>query len=112
MNARRFALYFVVSVFAERNSKAVGRRVVDEFAGALRRRGFDKGILVAIGGFSAAGRTTAEAHGSMLRLLDGEESVELLVHHGCGLLRGRYGELQVAPPLSEPATEASEVGTA
>lgn len=84
-----------IEVQCKRNARPVGRRVIDEFAGALRRRGADKGIFVALGGYTAKGREAAEAHGPSMRLVDGAELVGLLVQHGCGLRSGDYGELLV-----------------
>lgn len=64
----------------------VSRRFVDELRGAMLRRGASQGLLLTTSAFYSPARTAAETACPLpVRLVEGEELLDLLLGHGLGV---------------------------
>jgi restriction system protein len=63
--------------------RAVGRREVQQFAGALNK--VRKGIFITTSSFNKNARVFAESHEKAITLIDGDTLCDLMISHGVGI---------------------------
>jgi len=82
-----------IALQVKQYGRPVSRRFVDELRGACLRVGAEQGLLVSTSAFSRAARKAAADEGpAPVRLVDGEELLDLLIGHGVGVLAGDAGQ--------------------
>ena len=81
----RLGLDFV-AVQAKRWEQAVGREVVQAFAGSLMGHGASKGVLITTSNFTSGAREyAAKLSANKIVLIDGEQLAELMLDFGIGV---------------------------
>ena len=66
-------------------SASVDHRLVQQFLGSVRNRGFSSGIYVTTGKYTGGARDEERLAGGLVRLVDGEELVKLLLEKRLGV---------------------------
>jgi len=120
-------------VQAKQYRRPVSRRFVDELRGTMLRVGARQGLLITTSGFSSVAQAAADHGAAPIKLMDGDELLDLLVAHGIGVrgIRGRgarrctldeafFKRLEAAYPLRRKAAStprgssapAAEAGSA
>jgi restriction system protein len=74
-----------VYIQAKRWKDAVGRPIVQGFAGSLQGEKASKGVLITTSRFSSDARDFAERLDRRIVLIDGEQLSELMIDHGVGV---------------------------
>ena len=74
-----------VYIQAKRWKEAVGRPIVQGFAGSLQGEKASKGVLITTSRFSSDARDFADKLDRRIVLIDGEELAELMIDHGVGV---------------------------
>ncbi len=73
--------------------RPVSRRFVDELRGVVLRTGAGQGVIITTSTFSAVARKAAlEDKTAPIRLVDGHELTQLLLHYGVGVLKQESGK--------------------
>nr|ACX33973.1 putative restriction endonuclease [uncultured bacterium RM44] len=76
--------------------RPVQMRYVDELRGTMLRVGARQGLIVSTSGFSPVAVEAARKCVIVpVRLLGGEELLNLLITHQIGIIRGRSGQVQI-----------------
>ena len=82
-----------VYIQAKRWSNQVGEPEVRNFSGSLDAKGAAKGVFITNSTFSRAAKETARnisAGNKLIRLIDGQELVKLMIQHGVGVVTEIY----------------------
>ena len=75
---------------------SVGAPQIDGFAGSLDRKGASKGVFITSSTFTRAALDGADQSTKLIRLIDGEELVRLMMRYGVGVItKERYDVRQI-----------------
>lgn len=74
-----------VYIQAKRWKEAVGRPIVQTFAGSLQGEKASKGVLITTSRFSSDAKDFADRLDRRIVLIDGEQLAELMIDHGVGV---------------------------
>ena len=75
----------IIYIQAKRWDSTVGRKVVQEFAGALQGKRARKGVLITTGDFSKGAREYAGSIDSKIILIDGAQLTQLMIDNNVGV---------------------------
>jgi restriction system protein len=75
----------IIYIQAKRWKGAVGRPIVQAFAGSLEGNRAQKGVLITTSQFSADARDFVKRIGKKIVLIDGAMLTELMIDHGIGV---------------------------
>lgn len=80
-----------VAIQAKRWTKNVGAGVVRDLRGSLRVADSEQGLIITPGNFTPAAQLEARAEGKTpIRLIHGDQLVDLLIHHNVGVKKEEY----------------------